>query len=357
MAAGIEVLTRGLKRYYEQFRAQEQNGVDRLLFGVPDEDTTAAFSLDRLIDDPYGVSYRDPNTQSIVREYNAGTGSIYAVPRTSEKTPIDEELRDAAIAGLESTTGWSAHHAKLMQDIIKQHVAGHNMTKWKQALDVIFDGEFYAKGTNGNDINLDIDYGRASANELTHDFTASDTFAIAYQEFLDQLLAQGSPVSNLVMVLGSDWINEFSTDTDVLAQLDANSVNQRLMQDMMPPQLRNAHGMHVIATYRAPGSVAPAYICTYQPGTQYKAHKGASASAWITSTKAAMFSLDSPRYRVLRGVDAFDDSGRVTRAVGDVVFDTYHEDDPIIDFARSQSRHVFVPGNINHTVVSTGTFS
>lgn len=356
MAAGLEVLTRGLKAYYEQFRAQETNGIDKVLFSNPDEDTTAAFSLDRLIDDPYGVTYRDPNNQSIVREYSPGTGSIYEVPRTSEKTPINEELRDAIIAGLEATSGYTAHHAKLMQDIVKQHVAGHNMTKWKQALDVIFTGSFNAKGVGGSDLDLDIDFGRDAANSLTPNFTTTATIDSAFEAMLAQLLAKGSPTTNLVVILGQSWINAFSTDTNVRAQLDANQANQLLAQQMMPSRLRNAHGLYVMAQYRAPGMIAPAFVASFSPGVAYKAYRGASASAWVGATQAAMFSLDSPMYRVLRGVDAFDESGRVVRAVGDIVIDTFTENDPVVDFARSQSRHVFVPGNIDHTVVSTGTF-
>lgn len=354
---GIEVLTRAAKRSYEKYFAQEQNGIDKALFSIPDEDTTAAFMLDRFVESPFGVVYREKGNESHSRIYQPGTGYIYDVPRASEKTPIDEELRDAAIKGLESFSGSAAHLEKLMRDIVKQHVSGHNMTKWKQALDVIFDGEFYAVGDGGADIGLGIDYSRAGANELTHDFTDTDTIPIAFKEMQDQLLAQGSPINNMVVILGSTYLNEFTTDTSVLSYLDSNTANQLLMQDMMPMQLRNAHGLHVVATYRAPSMVAPVYVCSFQPGSPYYEYKGASASAWVSATKAAMFSLDTPMYRVLRGVDAFDESGRVQRAIGDIVLDAFAENDPIVEVMRSQSRHCFVPGNINHTVVSTGTFS
>lgn len=357
MAKGLEVLTRGLKQYYEQFRAQQTNGIDKVLFSTPDVDTVSSFAIDRLIDDPYGVTYRDSNNESIVRPYSPGTGSVYEVPRASEKTPIGEDLRDAVIAGLEASGSQAAHHAKLMQDIVKQHVAGHNMTKWKQAIDVIFDGVFNAKGVDGSGIGLDIDFGRDGANSLTPDFTGSDTMNSALTDMHDRLLETGSPMSNLVVIMGRDWLNDFSADADVKTYLDTSAANMLLAQSMLPTRLRNAHGMYVLGQYRAPSMIAPVFICSYQPGTQYKAHKGAAASDWVPAAKAAMFSLDTPMYRVIRGVDAFSDSGMIQRAVGDIVFDTFSENDPVVDFARSQTRHVFVPGNVNHTVLSTGTFA
>jgi hypothetical protein len=69
-----------------------------------------------------------------------------------------------------------------------------------------------------------------------------------------------------------------------------------------------------------------------------------------------MFSLDSPRYTIIRGIDALDGSGKIRRAASDVVFDTFVNNDPPVEFLRSQTRHCFIPGNIDHTVLATGTF-
>ena len=354
---GIETLTRGAKLSYEEFKAQEANGIDRLLFPVPDVDTSSAVAIDRFIDAPYATVYRDKDNQSHVRPYEPGTGYVYDVPRTSEKTPIGEALLDAAITGVDPDTSQGIHARKMMDDVVKHHVSGHNLTKWKQSLDVLFDGEFLAKGDGGKDINLDIDYSRAAANELTADFTATATQATAIKAMQDQLIAQGCSQDNMVMFVGATWLADFTTDSGVLAYLDANGANQLLEMQMMPTELRNTKGVKVLATYRAPGMLAPVYICTFSPGVSYVQYNGAAASAWIPAAKAAMISLDSPRYRVLRGVDAFDENGNKGRFVGDVVFDTFTENDPPTELMRSQSRHLLLPGNINHTVVSTGTFS
>ena len=51
---GIETLTRSAKKSYEEWFAQEQNGIHRLLFPTLDIDTTAAFAMDRFIQTPAG---------------------------------------------------------------------------------------------------------------------------------------------------------------------------------------------------------------------------------------------------------------------------------------------------------------
>lgn len=353
---GIETLTRGAKRSYEEWKAQEANGIENLLFPILDEDTSSAFMLDRYIESPYGVIYRDRDNQSHVRPYEPGTGYIYDIPRASEKTRIGEELKDAAITGLNSTDSQAVHIRKLMDDVVKHHVSGHNITKRKQAIDVIVDGEFNANGAGGTDLNLGIDYSRAAGNEITADFT-SISQPTALKALQDVLVAQGCPQDNMVALMGSTWLADFMTDSDVLAYLDANSANQLLEMQMMPPELRNTKGVKVVAIYRAPGMIAPIYVCSYSPGYSYVGYNGASSSAWVTATKCAMFSLDSPRYRVNRGVDVINEAGKIQRAVGDVVFDTFSDDDPPADWMRSTTRHLYVPGNVNHTAVSTGTFS
>lgn len=354
---GIETLIRGAKRSYEQFRAQETNGVDKALFTTVDMDNSGAFMIDRLIRAPFGIVYRDKDNQAHVRPYENGSGYIYDIPVASEKTRIGEELKDLAVSGIEPSDSQAMHLQKVMDDTVKDHVSGHNMTKWKQALDVLVDGAFYAKGDGGADLDLDIDFGRASANELTHDFTASATIPIAFKEMQDQYIASGGDLNNCIVLCGSDWINEFSTDTSVLSYLDANSANQLLAQQMLPPNIANCPHLYSLASYRAPNMIAPVYVVAFNPGVNYVAYNGASASAWITSTKAVMFSTNMPTYRVYRGIDVKTETGMTDRVAGDVVFDTFSTDDPVADFMRSSTRHCFIPANINLTVLSTGTFS
>ena len=49
-------------------------------------------------------------------------------------------------------------------------------------------------------------------------------------------------------------------------------------------------------------------------------------------------------------------SGNIIRTSGDIVFDEFKENDPVQLNMRSQARYAFVPGDIDHTARSTGTF-
>ena len=355
--AGIEVLTRPAKRSYEEWHGKQPMEIWELLFPEEDVDTTSSFAMDKFTESPYGIVYRDRDGASHVRPYAAGTGYVYDVPRASEKTAIGEELRDVVITGLDPTDPHAQHYRKLVDDIVKQHISGYVMTKRKQALLIFLAASFYARGEGGNDLDLDIDFTRDSDNEMTHDFTATDTQNIALKEMQDQLIAKGCSLDNMVCIMGTTWLNDFFNDTGVTAYLTSNPVNELLKMDMIPRKLLDTHGLRVVATYRAPDMLAPIWVCAYNPGVNYVAYKGAAAAAWMTATNALMFSLDSPRYHIKRGVDCFNESGKKIRAVGDMVFDAYEENDPVVEYLRSQTRHAFIPANIDHTVLSVGTFS
>lgn len=355
---GIETLTRGAKVLYEEYKAQEI-GVDKVLFNRMDEDTTSAFMLDKFINSPFATVYREKNGQSHIREYQPGSGYIYDVPRASMKTAIDEDLRDAAIVGVESNAGYNQHEMKLLNDIVRQHIDGDHMLKWKQSLDVLRTGAFEANDADGNSIGLGVDFSRDTDNDLTYDFTAgTPTFAEAVKNVQDQLIAKGCTLNNLVFVMGSDWLTQMSGDSDFQDILQANQAQFFARQSMLPaPVASGASGMYLIGMYRAPGMVAPMLLASYQPGVEYKAYPGASAEEWIPTAEAFAFSLDSPRYYVKRGVEIVNESGRRMRTVGDLVVDGFVENDPPTEYIRSTTRHIFVPGNIDHTVRSTGTFA
>lgn len=353
----IETLTRGAKRSYEEFKAQSMRGIDSLIFNTLDQSNSSAFLLDRLITDPYAVVYRDPSNQSHVRPYQAGSGALYDIPISSEKTPIDEDLRNQSISGVEANASYNEHAVKLVNDIVKQHIEAHNMTKWKQAIDVVRTGVFNALGITGNNIGLNIDFSRAAGNDITYDFTAAGaTMDEALYNILSVLRNNNCPLNGLVAIMGKNWLNQFSEDTKVIETMQANTSNVLLEQKMMPPELQGVEGLYLVARYRASSMVAPFWICSFEPGFQYKAYNGASASDWVGDNEIIVFSIPSKKFKVLRGVDAYSETGRIIRTSGDIVFDTYSEKDPITNFMRSKTRHCFVPGNINHTARSTGTF-
>jgi len=356
---GLEILTRGARKVYEQyFFDTTQKQLHEFLFPIPDEDLSSSFLIDRFIQNPHGVVYRESDSQSVIRKHEAGVGSLYEAPHCSEKTPIPESLRDVVATGLEATAPITEHTAKTMMQIVQSHVTGHTITKNKQAIDVIRTGNFYANGIDGKDLNVGFDFGRAAGNSTTYDFTAGGaTMAKAIKAMVDIIhITNKGGLSGIAIILGSDWLNQFSIDAGVLAYLQANTANMLLLQNMMPPELQGVQGLYLLAIYRAPNMLAPVYILSYDPGVPYIAYDGASVGDWIPATSAIAFTLNSPRYTVLRGMSVIGTNGATERLSGQLVFDTFNSKDPTIDYIRSNTRHVFIPANINHTVESVGTF-
>lgn len=360
MADTLDQFLRTSKRLYEEIKNElkaGKQGIDKFLFPIEDMSTSANFTLDRYVITPYGIVYRHPDEQAHVRPYQPGTGTIYEVPRASEKTPISEQLRDSVVAGIESTADFNQHHVKMLADIIRDHTVGHEITRWKRAIDVIRTGIFYALGIDGESIGLDVNFSRNAAQDITYDFTASGaTIDKAFAAIYARGDAYGMSKDGRVVILGSDWLGEFQGDAGVLDKIMANNQNIIVQQNMTPPELQNTQGLYLIGQYLPEGCVSPLWICSFSPDNQYVGYKGATAADFLPSDEALLISLNSPRYRVYRGVDALDGSGNIQRVVGELVFDNYVEKDPPTEFFRSQTRNIFVPADINKTVRSTGTF-
>jgi len=353
----MDILTRTAKKYYEELFLQGGKQIFSTLFPTNDESTDSAFSLDTLIAEPYGIAYRDRDTQSALRPYDPGVGQVIDVPRASEKTPISESLLDKVAVGVNETAGFGANEAKIVGDIVRQHIAAHNMTKNKQALDVIESGVFTAKGVGGVDLGLSIDFARKSSLNMTYDFTANGaTFSEAITNQQEELRANGTPLSNLVMMLGQNWLSAYSEDEEAQRFAQNNALNQLVVNPMTPQLLSGTQGLYVVGQLRSKKMLAPVWLTSYSPGISYRAHKGASPVDFMPANKAFMFSMDDTRWHVKRGILVKDDSGRVNRVVGDLVLDKFSDNDPVTTFLRSATRHVFIPANINHTSASTGTF-
>jgi len=355
----FELVSRGARRAYEEWKLSNPgNNIASLLFPTVDEDTNAAFLLDTFVSSPYGVAYREPGSQSVVRAFEQGSGQLITPPTASEKTAIGQELKDLIISGGEPTEAFMTRFNRIVSRIQGIHTEGHNMTKFKQAIDVMRTGKFEANGVAGKDLDLDIDYNRDAANSLTYDFTDTGaTFSEALKNLEVQANKQGTPKSNRVMIIGNSWANAMLEDEHMQKYMQNNPSNNLIASNMMPALLQNTQGLTVLTQYRAPNMLAPVYICTYDPDTQYVAYKGATPAPWIPDTEAIFFSLADKRYSINRGIDAFDGNGKVVRVTGDIVIDTFSNPDPIEEYLRSQSRHAFVPANINHTFKSTGTFA
>lgn len=361
MSANFSIYSTGVrKKFYERTKLTEQGKKQLWQFLFPEEDidTASDFLLDQLITNTYGVSYRTRDMQSNVREYQAGKGTVITPPRASEKTPVTEKLRDAVVAGMNGNDGATEQASRLMDNIAKQHISAFNMTKNRQALDVFVEGEFFARGTDGVDLDLDIDFGRSGSVEKTYDFTAvGATFSDAVSEVQAALLSAGSSVANMFAIIGSSWREKYAADTALRDWQKANQAQMLYDMQNVPAEFSNVEGLTVLGRAHIEGLIQPVWILDYTPGTLYRDKKGEAGEAFIAATKAIFGSLGDMRYSVKRGVDALDGSGKAIRSVGDIVFDEFTEKDPVATWIRGQSRHCFVPGDVNTTAVSVGTFS
>ena len=353
-----DILTRAAKQYFEQvyFQQTERQLFNRL-FNVVDESTDSNFILDKYTGNPYALTYRQKDGQSRVAQYAPGSGILIDVPIASRKTPITEELLDRVAAGIEAIGGFGINEAQMVNQIVRDHVAGLNMTKNKQALDVFADGKFYAKGPAGADIGLDISFWRNASNDMTYDFTTGGaSMSKALQEAQDYLRTKSTPLSNMVCIMGASWLSKYGSDTSIQAYTATSTQGNVLIQQLMPPELIGIDGLHVVGQYRAPGMVAPMWICAYAPPVAYIKDEGEAAGKYVADTQALFFALDDVRYKVNRGVNVLDENGKRVRAVGDLVIDRFSDNDPVVEYLRTSTRHCFVPGNPDHTAKSTGTF-
>jgi len=235
----IETITRAAKRYYEELYLQQvERQLFYNLFNIPDESSDAGFLLDTLIGSPYAVTYKAKGGQSHVRPYTPGSGRLIEPPIAAEKTPLTEELLDKLVAGVDAVGGFGRNEAKLVGDIVRQHVSAFNMLKNYQAMQVFVTGIFEAKGKNGGDLDLDIDYSRAAGNALTADFSSVDITA-AFTAAINKLRDNGTPLDNLVAILGTNWQANYGADSDVTTAQQNNNANIIAASDMVPPELAN----------------------------------------------------------------------------------------------------------------------
>lgn len=351
----VETLLRTGRILFEQKYLTGPNQLYKALFRTEDMSDAAAALLDEFIDAPYAVAYRDKDNQAHVRKYEAGSGVLYEPPLASEKTPIDEKLRDQAVEGVEATSGFSTAQMRKTDKILGIHNTAHNMTKNKQAIDVLRTGIFYAKGIGASDIGKNEDFSRATGNDITNDFS-SNSIDAALSAGITQLRNQGCPLSNMAVILGSSWQAELEKNSTVMTKMQANTSNVVVELAGSPAPWQGIEGLYWIGRYRPAGAVASLDILAYSPGVQYKEDEAATGVPFMPADEMVMFSFDSPTYRVFRGVDIVGQNGNtIDRASGELVFDSYVSGDPPAEFLRSATRHLFLYGNINHTLRSTGS--
>ena len=347
----LNTLLRTSSILYEEKHMQDNNQLFKWLFRNEDTALSASFLLDEFIQSDYAIAYRDDNNQAHIRPYQAGSGVLYEVPRASEKTPVDEALRDVTPEGTESTVGFNVAQMRKVDKILSMHQSAHNMTKNKQALDVLRTGVFYAKGITAKDIGKNENFARNASNELTADFS-SVTIDEALTAINTRLDATGCPKAGRAVILGQSWQNELQKDSAVLTKMQANAANVMIEQLSNPVEL--AEGLYRLGRYTPAGSLSPLDLYAYSPNELYVPYKGAAGEAWMPATEIVGFSTVSKTWRIYRGMDVVSNNS-INRVTGELVFDSYVEKDPVAEMYRSNTRHMFIYGNIDHTVRSTGS--
>lgn len=353
-----EILTRNARRLYEELFLQgSMRGIDELLFPILDSDNSATFLLDKIVQTPYGITYRNQDNESNVRTITPGKGYTYTVPTSTNKTAITEAMRDMAQAGVEIDAGRAMHEAALLRSIVAEHTAGHNMTRYKQAIDVIRDAKFYARGVAGVDIQEDITYTRAGAMSTTYNFTTpGNTMAKILAAMLKLLKGKNCSMSGIVILMGASWLDKYGSDTSIQDNKETNSANVLVIQGMFPTMLGGVEGLTVLGQCRPAGCIAPITVCDFSPGYDYVGYKTSASAPWIPDNEAIMFSLQSPRYTIQRGLTILNAANKPVSANGRIVFDSFVENDPVAEYIRSGTRHAFVPANCDHTCRCVGTF-
>jgi hypothetical protein len=354
----IDLIIRTGKRFYQEKATTTGKQLWQVIFDRDDTDTTAAFSLDRLIRKIHGVSYRSQDTQSVVRKFQPGTNMMITVPTSSEKTPLSAELLDKVAAGVDADAGYGENEAAHVNNILSDHSEAHDMTKNKQALDVLSTGIFEARGVGGVDLNLDINFGRDASLSFPYNYTAGGaTFGGMLKTGQDLLRGFSTPMGGHVAILGDNHLAQYSADANVANAAQNNTNNILLEQKMTPESFMGVEGLNVIGVFRDQEMSSPVILTTYTPPQDYSAGPDDAAVPFVDPDEVLFFSMQDIRYAVKRGIAAFNEGGAVERVAGDVIVDKFSENDPIITWLRSSTRHAFIPANINHTAKCTGTFA
>ena len=354
----ISVLKETAKLYYEDQGLMGKQ-IDEVLFPTLDESTNTMVKVDEFTGQPFTARAIVKGQPANVREFVNGSGSEWEPPIVKEKTPIDEALDDAVIVGNEASAAYTQQATDLINKIIdgpKGHVVAHKMARAKAAIDVYRTGIFSLPLENGG--TVEFDYGRATdLGNMTADFTASDTIDSAIKEMYTAMKAYGVPSGQLAILMGSSWYSEFQSDSTVIAKRQSFTAANLINESMKPAILEGAEGLYYAGDYNVDGMAFPVKILVYEPDWQYLATNGGTSTAYMPADEAVMFNLGGAAWRVNRGVTVLDDNGAKTREVGDIVFDSYTDNDPVVDWLRSNARFMYVRGNINHTARMTGTFS
>ncbi len=348
-----QVITMLAKLFYDEIYLQNEKQLYNLLFPIEDTSTAASFQLDDYIQEVHAAAYRIRDTDGQMVEYQAGSTTEITVPQGSTLTAITEELIDAITVGLNPNTPIDEQYRAKLQKIVQKFVAMWNMTHNKQSITLFETGIFSAPGENGEEIGLELAFGRAAGNNIIYDATAvGATFSEAIIFCQTTMIDDGLPRGQQFAFLGNEWESFYREDPDVIAWLKEKPVIPEF-----PEALKGYEGVDSYEYLKLPGMKDGIWLLFYAPGLPYTPKKGAASEPWITPENMIMGSFLDPRYDINRGVNVVDRAGTDLEIVaGRINFDYFVDFRNKTRYARANVRKALMAANIDRTYVCNGTF-
>jgi len=348
----VEVVTRIAKELFRAGAGLNQKQLYMALHPVVRKTYNAGFQLDRYIGTPTAMRTIKIGEPSVTRLFTPGKGEVFTPEINSEKTPIDQELTDAVLAGFESTAQLDKI-SELISEIINSETgfaAANAMQRNKAAIDLLRLGIFQTYDKDGTAHQLD--FNRDGTLATTYDFTAGGaTIDEALTEMITLLSGFGCPKGNLGIIMGKSWLDNFESDTAVLSKLTAYNGS---FINLIPPQFQGVDGLNVIGTYRPAGSLSSITIMGYQPQWDYRVN-AAAAAPYLPDVEAVMFNLSAFAPQINTGIPIKNEKGKIEIVNGDLVIASDVSADPACEYIIGKSRYAFMRF-VNHTCKSVGTF-
>lgn len=349
----IDILTSTAKKYFENVAFQGKQ-IDEVLFPMPDDSINTTVKIDTYTSAPFALRSITKGQPAKVRAYQAGDGYEFEPPLYKEKTAIDEQLHDSVVAGVEPNSPAGMHMQQAVRHIVDGpagFMAAAKMTRAKAALDVYLTGVF--RGMDESEVIKEIDFNRDASLTLALDF-ATVSHDDALRSMYDALAAQGCPRANLAVIMGSDWLSSWERDAGVVAKREATQASGWITKNLQPPLLQDAEGLYVIGRYSIDGTASPVWVLAYEPSWPYRTAPNATPAPFMPADQAVMFDVGGVGYRCNRGVSV-KNGDRIEHVVGDLVIDSFTDNDPPAEWVRANARFMYLRGNINHTCAATAT--
>ena len=350
---GIPLFTQSINLAHREMRSEAPRQLYQEVFQNLYESKEASVRVEELTGATEALRAVEDGQQSHVRQYEAGTVKEYYPPISSEKKKIDARLRRSIIFGGSSNPGYDNMDQIIYNMLMgsKGFIAADEMEKNKAVIDLLDTGKFIKRDHLG--IVDSFNFERAAGNTFTYDYSGGSFDAMVKANY-DLLKAQGAPVGNLAMIIGSSHFTKFEGDSTILSRISAFQ-NMDTMKIMTEPYYNGVDGLTKIGTYKPNGMGVFVNIFIYNPKRQYKV-VGSAAADFVGATKAYMFPMgDHSRCNLgIEVIDPMNPSNLVTR-FGELVITADTMADPAAKWIIARNNFFFAFNNINYTTCCTGT--